>query len=62
MLQQIQEIPVATKSKRITRRNLLRGLLGVGVADGGRLYAQVEPFWIDQHEIARSVANLPKAF
>ncbi len=64
MLQQIQEIPVPTKSKRITRRNLLRGLLGVGaIAGGGALYAtQVEPFWIDQHEVPVPIANLPKAF
>jgi hypothetical protein len=64
MLQQIQEIPAATKTKRITRRNLLRGLFGVGaVAAGGALYAtQVEPFWIDQHEVVVPIANLPKEF
>lgn len=63
MLQLVQDTPPLT-TRRISRRKLLRAMAGVGAAlGGGALYAtQVEPFWIDQHEITFPIANLPAEF
>src|SRR5262245_19341828 len=46
------------------RRRFLRKLAAAGVAlGGGAIYAtQVEPFWVDVHELEVSIANLPPAF
>lgn len=63
MLQLVQDTPPII-TKRVSRRKLLRALAGFGAAAGGvTVYAtQVEPFWIDQHEITVPIVNLPAEF
>src|SRR4051812_39581273 len=47
-----------------TRRKFLRRMLTVGaIAAGGSIYAtQLEPFWLDVHEVNMPIANLPAPF
>ncbi len=56
--------PTEAQTARPTRRKFLRRLLGTGAVLGaGALYAtQVEPFWLDCHEVDAAIANLPAAF
>ena len=56
--------PTEAQTARPTRRKFLRRLLGTGAVLGaGALYAtQVEPFWLDCHEVDAPIANLPAAF
>jgi predicted MPP superfamily phosphohydrolase len=50
--------------KGITRRRFLRRLGGAcAMLAGGTVYAtQIEPFWLDVHDVDVSIANLPPAF
>lgn len=63
-MQQLVQDTLPIAARRISRRNLLRALIAGGVMAGsGALYAtQVEPFWLEMHEIAMPIANLPPAF
>src|SRR3954465_12787067 len=47
-----------------TGGKFLRRMLTVGaIAAGGSIYAtQLEPFWLDVHEVIIPIANLPPAF
>ena len=49
--------------KRSTRRKFLRGLLRTGAVLGaGALYStQIEPFWLQCHELDIAIAKLPKS-
>src|SRR5581483_4288434 len=51
-------------ANRPTRRRFLRKLAYTGAAlAAGTIYStQVEPFWLDVHEVDLPIANLPSAF
>src|SRR4051812_4056152 len=53
-----------TKRPRPTRRKFMRAMLGAGaVLAGGSIYAtQIEPFWLDVHELDIPIKNLPPKF
>jgi uncharacterized protein len=55
---------VEPKMIRPTRRRFLRKLAYTGaILAGGSLYAtQIEPFWLDVHDVDMPIANLPAAF
>src|SRR6185295_8470206 len=56
--------PAPQRTKRLTRRKFLRRLLAAGAVVGaGSIYAtQVEPFWVQYHELEVPIANLPASF
>jgi predicted MPP superfamily phosphohydrolase len=55
---------VATGSPRISRRKLLQRILGGGAfaAASGVYGRQIEPFWVQWHDVPMPIRNLPKSF
>jgi len=56
-------VPHAPKTRTFSRRRLLRNLLGFGVVGASGAYGRdVEPFWVEWHDVPMPLRNLPKSF
>src|SRR5947209_4104634 len=47
----------------LSRRRLLKSILGFGVVGTSGAYGrEIEPFWVEWHDIPMPLRNLPKSF
>ena len=61
---EVDDADATNAAPRISRRKLLGRVLGVGAfaAASGVYGRQIEPFWVDWHDVPMPIRNLPKSF